>query len=484
MNFKLSLRKIYFSINKTKFIHILSGFFMLLLSSICLADNVSQFQSVQKDNNTVLRIVGWDVYADPVSKNKTIGYKKFEKQYGVTIEFTPLNNLDDIIAAAESTTHYDVIIISNEGIHILSQMGLTTPLDVKKLSHFQDLYPNLKSNKWIEFNHQITAVPWAWGPTGLLYNEETISKPDSWKILWDEQYQGKISLWNDVSMIWTTTLSLGYKNIYNLTQKQLTEVKNKLFELNNQIYAYYSGGEQAEEFIKNGHASILNSWYDPSSRLRKQNKEFKMIIPKEGAVGMFDSYLIHPNSKNKNAAYKYINIQISPSIQKEMFRITGLVPANKKTKKTLTKEEIKSLPVNEEAYYKKMILWDVMPRKHLYENVLNEVKKDLKKKYKASAELNLTAGEKKWLAVNPSVTFTGDPNWLPYEAFQHNGTYIGIVAEHLKLITGLTGLQFNMSPSKTWTESTEKAKRGLVDVLSETDDSNLSSHLNFTTPYI
>ena len=61
------------------------------------------------------------------------------------------------------------------------------------------------------------------------------------------------------------------------------------------------------------------------------------------------------------------------------------------------------------------------------------------------------------------------------EAFDSNGKYIGIVSEHLKLISNLTGINFKMSPSKTWTESTEKAKNGLVDILSETDDSDLKS---------
>ena len=30
--------------------------------------------------------------------------------------------------------------------------------------------------------------------------------------------------------------------------------------------------------------------------------------------------------------------------------------------------------------------------------------------------------------------FTGDPNWLPYEAFDSHGNYTGIVSEHLDLI--------------------------------------------------
>ena len=98
--------------------------------------------------------------------------------------------------------------------------------------------------------------------------------------------------------------------------------------------------------------------------------------------------------------------------------------------------------------------------------------------------INFSDSEREWLKNHPIVTFTGDPNWLPYEAFNNKGEYIGIVSEHLKIISDLTGIEFVMSPSKTWTESTNKAKQGLVDILSETDDSDLKSHLIFTNNYL
>ena len=102
----------------------------------------------------------------------------------------------------------------------------------------------------------------------------------------------------------------------------------------------------------------------------------------------------------------------------------------------------------------------------------------------STAQLQLTDNERLWLDTHPTATFTGDPNWLPYEAFDSEGHYIGIVSQHLGLIAKSTGIKFSMSPSKTWTESTEKAKNGLVDILSETDDSDLKSHLVFTDPYL
>ena len=104
--------------------------------------------------------------------------------------------------------------------------------------------------------------------------------------------------------------------------------------------------------------------------------------------------------------------------------------------------------------------------------------------FAATDKLALTYDERQWLKNNPFVTFTGDPNWLPYEAFDSNGQYIGIVSEHIKLISDITGITFKMSPSETWTESTEKAKSGMVDILSETDDSDLKSHLIFTRSYL
>src|SRR5210317_659915 len=78
--------------------------------------------------------------------------------------------------------------------------------------------------------------------------------------------------------------------------------------------------------------------------------------------------------------------------------------------------------------------------------------------FSVMAELKLTKDEQQWIEHHPVVKFTGDPNWLPYEAFDENDNYIGIVAEHLQLIEKSTGLKFEMSPSRTWTESVNKAR--------------------------
>lgn len=96
----------------------------------------------------------------------------------------------------------------------------------------------------------------------------------------------------------------------------------------------------------------------------------------------------------------------------------------------------------------------------------------------------LSEEEKSWLKKHPILSFTGDPAWLPYEAFDEEGNYIGIVADHLKKIEAFTGIQFKIIPTNSWTESVELAKQNKVAVISETVDSNLKTVMNFSKPYL
>ncbi len=91
--------------------------------------------------------------------------------------------------------------------------------------------------------------------------------------------------------------------------------------------------------------------------------------------------------------------------------------------------------------------------------------------------------EKKWLIEHPVIRFAGDPNRLPYEAFDSQGRYVGIVAEHLKLIGQMLGIKIAIVPTQSWRESLGKLENGEIDVLSKTIDTTMP-HLTFTDAYI
>ncbi len=96
----------------------------------------------------------------------------------------------------------------------------------------------------------------------------------------------------------------------------------------------------------------------------------------------------------------------------------------------------------------------------------------------------LSAEEQQWLKQHPVIRFAGDPNWLPYEAFDDDGNYVGIVAEYLKLIEKKLNFSFERVPTKTWSETLFRVEQGEIDVISETSDSSLRKQLLFTQTYL
>jgi two-component system, NarL family, sensor histidine kinase EvgS len=96
----------------------------------------------------------------------------------------------------------------------------------------------------------------------------------------------------------------------------------------------------------------------------------------------------------------------------------------------------------------------------------------------------LTDAERQWLATHPTIRFTGDPNGLPYGAFDSKGRYIGMVADYVRLLEKKLPIKFDIETSDSWSEAIDKFKRGEVDMLSETIDSDLQTQLQFTQAYL
>lgn len=83
-----------------------------------------------------------------------------------------------------------------------------------------------------------------------------------------------------------------------------------------------------------------------------------------------------------------------------------------------------------------------------------------------ASDLMLTSAEKRWLRLNPLLSFTGDPAWMPFEGFNEVGEYQGIVADHLALIEKKLGVHFNKVRPGRWSDALEMASKGQVDVIS------------------
>lgn len=94
------------------------------------------------------------------------------------------------------------------------------------------------------------------------------------------------------------------------------------------------------------------------------------------------------------------------------------------------------------------------------------IQRELTRSADSDSDLVLTKAEKRWLRLNPIVTFTGDPNWLPFEGFSDEGEYQGIVADHLALVEQKSGIYFSKVKPASWPDALALAKSKKIDIIS------------------
>ncbi|MBL0708593.1 MAG: transporter substrate-binding domain-containing protein [Sulfurimonas sp.] len=141
-------------------------------------------------------------------------------------------------------------------------------------------------------------------------------------------------------------------------------------------------------------------------------------------------------------------------------------------------------------FYKKSFKNDkkgLIPSLSSFVGLDKEDKEKLVQSYKNfglnAKNIELTEDEKEWIKQHPIIKFTGDPDWLPFEAFDKHGNYIGIVSRYLNTLELLTGIKFERVKTLSWSESVRLSEDRDIDVLSDTTESN-RKNLIFTKPYI
>jgi PAS domain S-box-containing protein len=103
-------------------------------------------------------------------------------------------------------------------------------------------------------------------------------------------------------------------------------------------------------------------------------------------------------------------------------------------------------------------------------SISREQKKDISNKWMSSLgnneNLDLSENEISWLSTKPTIKFSVDPNWLPIEGIdKKTKRYEGIMADYLEKIKELTGLNFELIPTKDWSDSVNLLKEQKVDML-------------------
>ncbi len=324
-----------------------------------------------------LNLLVWEGYADP-------GYvRAFEESHQCKVTASYMGSSDELVAKLRggSASTFDVISPSSDVATLLANSGLAAPLDLAKIPSYPELSTQLTSLKLVKVNGQLYGVPFTWGPNPLLYDTSVFLKPPaSWALFWDPKYQGKISVWDDLSTVYMAAQILGYdkpdpSHLYTLSDEELEKVKNKLIQLKPNVRKMWATGGELTNLFENHEVVAAMGWPLMTNQLRKVHFPIGETIPEENTTGWIDHLMITAASQEKDLAYQFLEYMIEPKTQKLVSDVTGYIPANPQAATFMTAEEKKNLHLDDEDRYQKRIyFWENVPRRAKYNEIWNEVK--------------------------------------------------------------------------------------------------------------
>src|SRR5579864_8008394 len=259
-----------------------------------------------------LNLLVWEGYADPSFVHG------FEEQCHCKVSASYMGSSDELVAKLRggSASNYDVISPSSDVATMISKAGLAAPLDLSKIPTYGQLSPKLTSLPLVRVNGKVYGVPFTWGPNPLIYDSSAFPRaPESWSVLWDPKYRGKISVWDDLSTVYMAAQILGYdkpdpSHLYNLTDGELDAVKKKLLDLKPNIRKMWSTGGELTNLFQNHEIVAAMGWPLMTNQLRKINFPVGETIPKENTTGWIDHLMITAASEHKELAHAFLNYMI------------------------------------------------------------------------------------------------------------------------------------------------------------------------------
>ena len=191
--------------------------------------------------------------------------------------------------------------------------------------------------------------------------------PDSWGVVFDPNspYKGKVTAYDSPIYIADAALylmktqpDLGIKNPYALDDKQFQAAVDLLKEQRKIIGEYWSDATKEISAFKSGDTVLGTTWQYQANVLAADKVPVKVTLPKEGATGWSDTWMISSKAKHPNCMYKWMNHIISPKANAAVAEWFGEAPSNKKScALTADKNHCATFHADDEAYFKKVWYW-------------------------------------------------------------------------------------------------------------------------------
>jgi spermidine/putrescine-binding protein len=284
---------------------------------------------------------GWSGYDDPNF------HKGYTAKYGGSPNFAFWGSEDEAFNKLMAGYEVDVVAPCTYEVPQWVGGGIVQPVDESRLKHLPDMFASVVDIPGTRIDGKRYFVPMDWGNSTIVYRTDLIDpeyvKENSWKVLFDERYKGRVATFDDNVNVEIAGLLLGYDNIFSLTDEQLVEARKLLQKQREVLRFYWTDVTQIDQALASGELIAAYAWNESYTRLKAQGVSVGFMVPKEGIFTWCCGLMVHSTAKNIDAVYDFINDMTSPETGAYEIENWGYGHANKKSFALVAEEKLKEL---------------------------------------------------------------------------------------------------------------------------------------------
>lgn len=268
-----------------------------------------------------INVYNWGEYISNGTEGSLDVNAEFTRRTGIEVNYTTFDSNESLYSKlAGGGASYDVIVPSDYMISKLMNENMLAELDFSNIPNFEYIDEQFRNPDYDPENK--FSVPYTWGTVGLFYNTDYVTEPvTSWSILWDEQYSGKILMFDNPRDAFAIAESmLGY-SLNTRDEDELRAAAYKLIEQKPFVQAYVM--DQIYDKMERGEAWIAPYYAGDYLMMAEENEDLRFCFPEEGFNFFIDALCIPTCATNKEGAEAYINFLCSPEVNSENLDYLG-----------------------------------------------------------------------------------------------------------------------------------------------------------------
>jgi spermidine/putrescine transport system substrate-binding protein len=260
----------------------------------------------------------------------------FKEKHGELPDLVPFGSSDDAITRLRAGFVADVTHPCNSNINRFVAADLLQSIDTSRLSNWPDVLPelvDLDGNKAPDGRPWI--VPFDWGQNSITYRTDLFDlegKEESWDMLWDPRYAGRIGMMAaGGESWWIGAIKAGVPFADIGTDEAFERIAAVMREQRPLVRTYTDDISSLEQALASGELVASLTWNASAATLKSQGVPVAFANPKEGALTWVCGPAILKTAPNLDRAYDIIDSLLSVESGKFMIGSYGYGHSNRRS---------------------------------------------------------------------------------------------------------------------------------------------------------